>query len=178
LLTDEGRRAARRFGEALGARVASVTTSPVRRCFETAIAIAAGAAVNLQPGFDRLLGGPGAFVVDEERAWENWLRLGNAAVIEHVATSDEPLPGMAVPREAAHRLLCLLQKPLGDDTGVHIFVTHDTVLAPFVSRSLAISHVLWPDFLAAAILWREGTDTRLWFDGRSRAVAHAVASGR
>jgi broad specificity phosphatase PhoE len=176
-ITDQGQRAARRFGDALGARVASITTSPVRRCRETAIAIAAGVAVNnLEPRLDRLLGDPGAFVVDGERAWENWLRLGNAAVIEHVVTSDEPLPGMAAPREAARRLLRLLHERLGEGTGIHIFVTHDIVLAPFVSRALALSHVLWPDFLAAAVLWRDDTDTRLWFDGRERTVALGVVS--
>jgi broad specificity phosphatase PhoE len=169
-ITEEGDRAARRLGAVLGPRIASIATSPVRRCRETAAAILAGAEVSLEPRLDRLLGDPGVFVSDPAQAWENWLRLGNAAVIEHLATSSSVLAGMAEARGAAGRLLRMLEAATGEGTGVHLFVTHDAVLAPFVSRALGIAHVLWPDFLAAAVVWSDGDALRIAFDGRHRTV--------
>ncbi|HSK03332.1 MAG TPA: histidine phosphatase family protein, partial [Kofleriaceae bacterium] len=169
-----GERAARRLGAVLGPRIASIATSPVRRCRETAAAILAGAEVGLAPRLDRLLGDPGVFVIDPAQAWENWLRLGNAAVIEHLATSSSVLAGMAEARDATRRLLSMLKAATGEGTGVHLFVTHDAVLAPFVSRALGITHVLWPDFLAAAVVWPDGDALRIAFDGRHRTVVDGV----
>jgi hypothetical protein len=57
-----------------------------------------------------------------------------------------------------------------EGTGVHVFVIHDAVLAPFVSRALGIAHVLWPDFLAAAVVWPDGDALRIAFDGCHRTL--------
>ncbi len=169
-LTDGGRRAAHALGAILGRRISSVTTSPVRRCRETAVAIMTGAGLALEVAVDRLLGAPGAFVADAEVAWENWQRLGNDGVIEHLARSDQLLPGMVAPAAAVGRLIDLVQRQLNEGAGLHVLVTHDAVLAPFVSRLLGPGQVVWPDYLATALLWREGGRLRLWSDGRSCAI--------
>lgn len=175
-LTDAGALAARALGRALGPRLRRITSSPIKRCEQTALGVAAGAGGQIRTVFDRLLGDPGAFVADGDAAWVNWQRLGNAGVIEHLALSDEPLPGMHATNDAARRLAALLSAVLECESGTYVFVTHDTVLAPFVARALRLREVLWPDYLDAALLWKEGGNIRLAFGGRVGPVMLAVGA--
>lgn len=174
-LTESGALAAHTLGARIGPRLASVVTSPVRRCRETATAIAIGAGAAADARLEPLLGAPGAFVDDAQLAWGNWQRLGNEGVIEHLVRSDDALPGMVVPALAVARLLTLVRTCLDAGTDVHVFVTHDAVLAPLVSRLLGTGHVAWPDFLATALIWRAGAGLRVWFDGRSQTVRGAFS---
>lgn len=169
-ITVAGQRAAQELGASLAGRLRSLTTSPVRRCVETAKAIAEGARAELAPVPDSLLGGPGAFVLDADLAWENWLRDGNDGVVERLVRSDDAMPGMRPPSVAVAQLVALAAARLEAGEGVHVLVTHDAVLAPLVSRALGRSHVMWPDYLGAAAVWREGDVMRLWCDGSSGLV--------
>lgn len=164
-LTPVGRIAARELGAKLGGALLSVWTSPVRRCRETAELIVEGGGVTLAVGEDRLLGAPGAFVADGALAWRNWEELGNSGVIEHLVVSEEALPGMHPPSDAAHRLHAHLLAHLDEKPGFHIFATHDAVLAPYVSRVLRLRDVLWPGWLASVAVWREGASVWLAFEG-------------
>lgn len=156
-LTEAGRAATRRVGAALGERLRSITTSPVRRCRTTAAFLREGADRPLEISDQTLLGAPGAFVADGDVAWESWRRMGNEGVIAHLMASSEPLPGMHPPELAARRLLDLLSTALDHRAGVHLFVTHDAVLAPFVARTLGrpLEREQWPGYLDAVMLWRE-----------------------
>lgn len=176
-LTSEGRRAAERLGASLGSRIATITTSPVRRCRETALALVAGAGIHRDIGEERLLGAPGAFVADAEVAWRNWQELGNEGVIEHVASSDRPLAGMVDPVVAVRRLVELTRERLGGAAGIHVFVTHDAVLAPLVSRLRGSGRVIWPDYLAAALFWRDGARLSMWCDGHASAIEPGSVDG-
>lgn len=184
-LTAAGRAAAMQLGAQLGSRLRSIWTSPVRRCHETAEQLVRGAVVSVDIREDRLLGAPGAFVADPEVAWRNWERLGTRGVIEHLAASDEPLPGLHDPHAAAQRLAARLLDEIdhGGGDGFHAFVTHDSVLAPFVSRMLGFRSVLWPAWLEGAAVWREGSCMRLAYGSRvwttsidDRATGSVVAS--
>jgi hypothetical protein len=67
-------------------------------------------------------------------------------------------PGFAEPGQATRRLAAHLGKHLPSIPGVHVFVTHDTVLGPFVAQGLGrvLEAEAWPGFLHGALLWREG----------------------
>lgn len=167
-LTVAGRATAMQLGAKLGSRLRSVATSPVRRCCETAEQLVKGAAVSVDIQDDPLLGAPGVFVADAEIAWPNWERLGVRGVIEHVATSDELLQGMHDPADAAQRLARAFLDRIdhGESHGVHVLVTHDSVLAPFVSRMLGLRSVLWPAWLQGAAVWRDSSRMHLEYEGR------------
>ncbi|MCA9711275.1 MAG: histidine phosphatase family protein, partial [Myxococcales bacterium] len=154
-LTEEGRDEALRLGAELGARLRSVTTSPIVRCRATAALLCEGAECRLQLVDDSLLGGPGAFVADGDVAWANWQHLGNEGVIAHLMSSDEVLPGMHPPAVASERLLGLLLAALEREIGLHVFVTHDAILAPFIARLIGrpLMREEWPGFLDGLLLW-------------------------
>ncbi len=155
-LTAPGRRSAEALGAALGPRLQRLSTSPIRRCRETAEALRRGANVYIEIVDDRLLGDPGVFVRDPDLAWTHWQTMGNNAVIEHLAWSDRPLPGLAPPAEAAHQLAQHMALALhGALPGLHLFLTHDAILYPTFSRMLpsARGRHGWPAFLEAAAVW-------------------------
>lgn len=155
-LTGSGRLSAELLGATLGGRILSISTSPVRRCHETAEALRRGANIEVDIVEDHLLGDPGVFVLDPELAWTHWKTIGHEAVIEHIAHADPPLPGLAPAHLAALRLarhmnLTLQKSP----AGLHIFVTHDAILFPLVARLLTSpngSHQ-WPKYLESATVW-------------------------
>lgn len=163
-LTAAGRRQAEALGSAIAADFLGIHTSPLQRCRETAAAICDGAGVMHTPRDDRRLGDPGVFIAEDVIAWTNWQGLGHASVMDRLAWSDRPLPGMAVPARAAAILLEHIVASLTDATpGFHLFVTHDAILFPTVARTLpaADTRRWWPNFLEAASIWREAGRTHL-----------------
>jgi broad specificity phosphatase PhoE len=160
-LTELGRRQAFALGQRLGAHLASLHTSPVRRCRETANAIVAGTGSDILLHEDRRLGDPGVFVLDEVRAWGNWQRLGHQGVIEHLVSRQDILPGMADPAVAARELLkYMMAHARGSLGGLHLFVTHDIIQVATVARLLGeqLDVSRWPGYLEGALFWKdEGT---------------------
>lgn len=156
-LTEAGKAAARRIGAMLGERIRTITTSPVIRCRTTAAFLREGADRPFEISDQALLGAPGAFVADGDVAWESWRRMGNEGVIAQLMACSEALPGMHPPELAVRRLLDLLSTALDCGAGLHLFVTHDAVLAPFVARILGrpLEREQWPGYLDAVMLWRE-----------------------
>lgn len=157
-LTEMGWDNARRLGRDLGARLRSLHSSPVRRCIQTANALREGANVDLNITVSRLLGDPGVYVLDGDLAWNNWERLGHEEVMRHFVSEDDALPGMARPNEAAWLLLRHMLSVAGDSNGLHVFVTHDSVVMATVSRLQGTQHGPsdWPHFLEGAFFWRNG----------------------
>lgn len=157
-LTAAGRSCAEALGVAIATNLRRISTSPLRRCRETAAAICAGAQATLDPLDDRNLGDPGVFVDDDQLAWTHWRDRGHAAVMDHLAWSAAPLPGMAPPERAVRRLFDHIATCLaGSAPGFHLFITHDAILFPTVARTLpaAASRDWWPDFLEAAAIWHD-----------------------
>jgi hypothetical protein len=114
-----------------------------------------GALVGIPIVPDRLLGDPGVYVVDGNVAWTNWQSMGNEGVVEHLISSDAILPGMADPNAATTDLVRHMFDIAGTVAGLHVFVTHDSVIAVTVARMLGQSHStgLWPHFLEGAFFW-------------------------
>jgi hypothetical protein len=106
-----------------------------------------------------MLGAPGAFIVDERLGGQTLHRLGLEAFLKHLISGEDVLPGIAEPTSAASALVGHLLDRSGAVRGLHVFVTHDSLLAPTVARTLQcpLSPSDWPEYLEAAFFWREGT---------------------
>ena len=178
-ITEDGVRIARELGAALGPRLRTLHASPVHRCIETAEALRTGAAADLPIVPDRLLGDPGVFVVDGQRAWPVWKARGAFDVVHHQITSDEPLPGMARPDPAARFLVHHMLATAGDVPGVHVYVTHDSVITTAAARLLASPDLSdqWPWFLEGAFFWPGDDTLHGAYRDRRRPIARAPLCG-
>lgn len=156
-ITDIGRRLAQELGCLLGERLSTLRTSPLARCVQTADALRTGAMREVEIVPDRLLGDPGIYVIDGHRAWDNWVRLGHKGVMQQLVSGESTLDGMAHPVEAAHLLLRHMLDTTGNSRGVHVFVTHDTLVAATAARLLQqyLEPVDWPWYLEGAFFWED-----------------------
>ncbi|ATE58630.1 histidine phosphatase family protein [Thauera sinica] len=163
---------ARSLGAAMHGRVRTLRTSPVSRCVQTAglIGDAAGAALQIVP--DRMLGDPGAYVIDRRLAGRNWLAMGSRGIMEHLAFRDDPLPGTEHPDAGARKLVRHMLQVAVDVPGLHVFVTHDILLAATAARFLGPPQgpQPWPRYLEGAFFWRDE-------DGLKAAYRDACRSG-
>lgn len=157
-LTDEGRQLSRKFGRILGGRLRGIYSSPILRCVETAEHIKSGALSSIPVIVDKCLGDPSVFVIDGEAAWVNWKKLGHEGVVNHLVAEDEPLPGMAHPEEATKLLVEHILSKVKISSGIHLFITHDSVLTITASRFLGrkLTKHDWPKYLEGAIFWQDG----------------------
>lgn len=157
-ITEVGRRLALELGTRLRGRLCSLHASPLPRCIQTAEALAMGADYDLPIVPERLLGDPGVFVIDGRRAWPNWEQLGHEGVMRHLMTSDVALSGMARPAEAARFLVQTMLGTANNRPGVHIFVTHDSLVTATAARLLGKPLELddWPWYLEGAFFWATG----------------------
>lgn len=159
-ITELGRRRALALGHLLGARLRTLHTSPLLRCLQTAEALREGAARDVAIHQDRLLGDPGVYVLDDRIAAEQWAARGHEGVMAHLVLEDHALPGMAVPDHAARLLVHHMLAIGAEDPGLHVFVTHDSLVTATAARLLGepLGPEAWPRYLEAAFFWRqEGT---------------------
>jgi broad specificity phosphatase PhoE len=157
-ITEVGRRLALELGGLLGSRLRTLHASPLLRCVQTAEALAEGAGVPLAVVPNRLLGDPGVFVLDGRRAWANWERLGHEGVMRHLVIETTALSGMARPDEAARFLVQSMFGEAASRPGVHVFVTHDSLVIATAARLLGRPLGLddWPWYLEGAFFWSSG----------------------
>lgn len=174
-ITEVGRRLAAELGAHLRGKLRTLRTSPLDRCVQTAEALAKGAQANLEIVTDRLLGDPGAFVIDGQRAWANWAALGHEGVMRHLVTEVAELPGMAKPEEAARLLVKHMLDATASTPGLHVFVTHDLLVTATAARLLGIPLGVgdWPWFLEGAFFWEDDTGLNTAYRCfESRCVSH------
>lgn len=172
-ITDVGSALAHDLGSLIGDRLRTLHASPLLRCVQTAEALRAGAAQDVEIIRDRLLGDPGVFVVDGKRAWVHWEERGHEGVMEHLVSQDYPLPGLADPDPAARFLVQHMLAAADGRPGLHVFVTHDSLVTATASRLLGVplGKQAWPWYLEGAFFWREDghltTAYRDWDNRRS-----------
>ena len=156
-LNDLGIRLCQELGRELVGRVRSARSSPVLRCVQTAELLGQAADTDGEVILDKRLGAPGAYVLDEQLAWGNWLAHGNEGVIQHLVSGAGALPGMADPAQAANDLIEHLLACAGVEPGLHLFISHDSIVTPTVARAFSQgmpkSH--WPEYLDASAFWRQ-----------------------
>ena len=171
-ITEVGWRLGQQLGELLRERLQSLHASPLTRCVQTAEALREGAQADLPITTDRMLGDPGAYVLDGDIAWENWKSLGHEGVMEHLVSNDDALPGMARPGTAARFLVQHMLAAAGASPGVHVFVTHDSLVtataARFLGRPLGLD--AWPWFLEGAFFWRANHSIKTAYQGETASL--------
>lgn len=170
-ITDVGVRLATELGRLLGPRLRGLHASPLLRCVQTAEALREGAARDLVVHPDRLLGDPGVFVLDGEAAWANWAARGHEGVMAHLVGADHALPGMAVPDHAARFLVQHMLAVSAEQPGLHVFVTHDSLVTATAARLLGepFGPDAWPWYLEAAFFWRDGDTLHVSYRDHRRA---------
>lgn len=157
-LTHDGRRDAQSLGVKLGTRLGSVRSSPVPRCVDTARAVLVGAGRPTDVHEDRVLGDPGAFVLDGDRAMAALVELGFHPAAKRLG-GGEQLPGFADPDAASGQMIALATSLLaGRPPAVHVLVTHDLILSTLVARiwGRALAEAEWPGYLHGVALWASG----------------------
>lgn len=151
VLTDQGKQDTAHFATTLGENVVSVMTSPIERCIETAEIIAKEKCYPVgRIEQSKLLGNPGFIIDDGKLAWQQWQTKGHEAVNQHLLSAASALPGFASFDRAIESFLNQVTKVLSDSpNGLHVWVTHDVMLATLASRTLPdkLSLADWPDFL-------------------------------
>lgn len=162
-ITEAGQRIAIEFGATLGSKLKSLHSSPLARCKQTAEAIKTGSSTNTPIKLSNMLGDPGPYVIDGEAAWSSFKKLGNKGVIHYLSNNDEPLPGMAAPAQATATLIEYCFEISEGAPGVHVLVTHDSILATALSRIFSIngsSDELCPLFMEAVFFYHHSNGRR------------------
>lgn len=155
-LTDRGVELAQQLGEKLKRRLASLHTSPVPRCVETAECLRDGAGVDSDIHPDRLLGDPGVFVEDRDLARKTFQKKDYWDIVAGLIAGED-LPGMRHGPSALRRLTGHMLEKVGRDSGLHVFVTHDMFIASLVFTEFTegVERELSPWFLDGVFLWED-----------------------
>lgn len=152
LLTSYGLASSAAFGASLPENVIQIKTSPIQRCVQTAQMIARNCAFSeSQILQSSTLGAPGIFISDGSLAWQHWEKHGSKGVNKHLLYGTEQWKGFKNLDSAAKEMMLLIEQQLSSmkDHEVAIWVTHDTILATLVARTLTADFNLgdWPDYL-------------------------------
>lgn len=156
VLTEQGKQDTAQYAQSISGQVVSMMTSSIERCIETAEIIAK------EKGFpvehierSRLLGNPGFVIEDGKLAWQQWQTKGHDVVNQHLLSATDALPGFANFESSVNDFLEKMAITLiNASEGVHVWVTHDVMLATLASRTLP-SHLTmadWPHFLGHLIV--------------------------
>jgi broad specificity phosphatase PhoE len=151
MLTDEGIEQSKLFASLINDQVLSIRTSPIGRCVQTAELIAQ--ATHFKPDDIeqcRLLGDPGFIIKDGDLAWQHWLKKGHEAVNLHLLSGTESWDGFYDLNDSAARIFSDIKELLSNSAdGVHLWVTHDTILATLAARigDKRLTLQDWPNFL-------------------------------
>ena len=175
-ITEVGAALGRGLGAVVGDRLHTLHTSPLTRCVQTADALRIGAGLDVPIVEDRLLGDPGIFVVDGKQARSHWEELGHEGVMAHLVSQDFPLPGMADPDSAARFLVQHMLATAEGRPGLHVFVTHDSLVTATAARLFgeSLGPDAWPWYLEGAFFWRE--DSHLTITYRDRTSRRSMAN--
>jgi broad specificity phosphatase PhoE len=151
LLTKKGIADTLAFSKKITKPIITIHSSPIERCHQTAKIIAEVADYHSRDiVLDTDLGDPGFIIENGDLAWLHWKDKGHQKVNEHLLSGTAHWNGFADLNKAVAMFdekirNHLLLKP----DGLHIWVTHDTILATFVSRILQnqLSMKQWPQYL-------------------------------
>ncbi|TDO99796.1 histidine phosphatase family protein [Marinomonas balearica] len=155
LLTDKGKEDTRNFARSISDPVVSIQSSPIGRCLQTAEIIADVVGIERDDIVsNRDLGDPGFIINDARSAWTHWQEKGHERVNQHLLSGGEQWEGFKELDHAVKIFDTSIRKQLSkQNEGVHIWITHDTILATYASRIMPtrLKMTQWPrylDFLA------------------------------
>ncbi|MEZ9461477.1 hypothetical protein CWO01_11615 [Vibrio splendidus] len=151
VLTEQGKQDTAIYAQSIRGQVVSMMTSPIERCIETAEIIAKEKgfpAENIERSC--LLGNPGFVIEDGKLAWQQWQTKGHDFVNQHLLSATVALPGFVDFETGVNAFLNEIATSLADaPEGLHVWVTHDVMLATLASR-ISSNHLTlaeWPHFL-------------------------------
>jgi len=107
---------------------------------------------------DPALGVPSTFALADPVAGKTIKKMGFEGFMEHLLYGDEVLPGLPHPEEGAAMMRAHLLADLSGPPGLHLFVSHDAMIAASVVRAWKVRFAAadWPVFLESAAFWRDG----------------------
>lgn len=155
-ITLKGKQASQSMGKKLRSNNLSyyLWSSPIKRCLETAEAICKGLESNRNIRQSSLLGGPGFFIQNPEKASIIFKEYPLPELID-LYLHEKSLPGFLSVEEGGQRmLLALIEK---NDTP-SIWVTHDicvAIFACFLFKRVSCEGFI-PDFLEGIIIKKDG----------------------
>lgn len=151
LLTEKGKADTRLFSQRISGPVISIQSSPIKRCLQTAEIIANVVGLRSEDIIpNRDLGDPGFMINDGSEAWIHWQEKGHHRVKEYLLSGSEQWVGFADLDHAVAGFDSRIRKQLSlYGEGVHIWVTHDTILATYASRIMPkrLEIAEWPQYL-------------------------------
>lgn len=128
MLNQKGKENAKIFGEKLQKYdVHKIYTSPVGRCVQTAEIIRQNYNKNIDIEQTKILGNPGVFIFDAEKAGKMFLKLELLQTYK-MLINNEPFPGMRTISEGS-KILENFVNQNRTKTGLNIFITHDYFIA-------------------------------------------------
>lgn len=144
-----GRAAAEELGRQFGSRLASISTSPVLRCRQTADAIRLASGTDLPVNVNKLIGGGGAIVSDTAQALQSYLSMDVHDLVASLARGTPPVPGFHPISVSIPRIINAIIAPSCGIPGLHLFITHDVVIVLILLYLLEepFKQALWPEFL-------------------------------
>lgn len=149
-LTKQGIHQTKQFAEALEQPIISISSSPILRCMQTAELIAECCNHDKPIKKSTLLGDPGFFIQDPDLAWTHWKNKGHEAVNQYLLNGEEQWLGFHLFDDAINRMNTeIIDQLRRTNSGLHLWITHDTILAAYSSRVLPqpLTFNKWPDFL-------------------------------
>ncbi|HRY38298.1 MAG TPA: histidine phosphatase family protein [Smithellaceae bacterium] len=148
-ITLDGRAAAEELGRQFGSRLASISTSPVLRCRQTAEAICLASGTDLPIHVNKLIGGVGAIVSNTAQALQSYLSMEAHDLVASLARGTPPVPGFYPISVSIPRIINTTIAHSRGVPGLHLFITHDVVIVLTLLYLLEepFKQELWPDFL-------------------------------
>ncbi|MEQ3637670.1 MAG: histidine phosphatase family protein [Thalassolituus sp.] len=152
LLTEKGKADTRIFAQRISDPVISIQSSPIERCKQTAEIIADVVSFQRENIIsNRDLGDPGFIIKDGAVAWSHWQDKGHQRVNEHLLSGSEQWTGFEDLDHAVTVFDSSIRKQLSLlGEGMHVWVTHDTILATYASRIMpnSLGSNQWPKYLS------------------------------
>ncbi|MFW8602375.1 histidine phosphatase family protein [Desulfobacterota bacterium M19] len=133
-ITQNGINSALKYGNKLkqeGIQFDEIQVSPVKRCIQTAEKIIDGLQCNINLQKSHLLGDPGIFVSDDQKAAKLFSDFTVCEVINKIIT-NEALSGFIPIDKACKPLIGEIQKKISSNKSV-LYVSHDAIIMPFIA---------------------------------------------
>ncbi|NBB79814.1 MAG: hypothetical protein GVY36_10255 [Verrucomicrobia bacterium] len=177
-ITKVGRELAHAMGVMLRGRLRTLHTSPILRCVQTAHELNIGSCAKLEIKNDRLLGDPGIFVVDSSKAGATWKALGHEALMAHLVSEEDPLPGLANAGSATRFLAHHMLATAGSNPGVQVFCTHDSLVTATAAHLLGLPLTTedWPWYLDGAFFWEDDNNLQIRYQKREATYSGKLCS--
>lgn len=156
-LNEKGFRRSLELGQNIkNLRVNRIYTSPITRCVQTAESIKAGLEQEVEIIETILLGDPGPFVENAEKAGISYLKLGFKQCYETLL-DGKIVDGNRSTQEGADLLSEYIKKN-ASPCGVNIFVSHDMIIALYSDKTFGKRYSLganWINYLDGLIIKHE-----------------------